>query len=233
MKSKIFIIHGWAYDTKKWRLFLDLLERSGFEIVLLDVPGLTAPLTEVWNLDSYVAWLHKIVDKEKDRVILLGHSNGGRICLAYTLRYAERVKQLILLDSAGIYHNELPLRIKRLVFRTIAKVGRRLSESERLRSVLYRLAREGDYKQASPLVRKTMRNLIEVDLTPRLSEIRVPTLIIWGAEDRVTPLSDAKVFHRGIRGARLEIIEGARHSPQFTHAEKVVEIILEEVRRKT
>jgi pimeloyl-ACP methyl ester carboxylesterase len=43
--------------------------------------------------------------------VLLGHSNGGRIALAFAEKYPDKVKQLVLIDSAGIYHNEFSIRL--------------------------------------------------------------------------------------------------------------------------
>jgi pimeloyl-ACP methyl ester carboxylesterase len=228
-KTKIFILHGWAYNVEKWQPFCDLLNKQGIETVFLKIPGLTAPLETVWGLDDYVAWLKKIVDKEEGKVMLLGHSNGGRISLAFAAKYPQKVAHLILIDSAGIYHNELPIRIKRTLFKAIATLGRKLQQSERLRALLYKLAREQDYHKASPVVRKTMRNLLSVDLKKSLSQITCQTLIIWGAQDRITPLNDGKALEQGIKNASLHIVPEAKHSPQFTRPREVVKIITKEL----
>ena len=115
--KKIIILHGWAYEHTKWVPFVNELIKAGFDIRLLDIPGLTAPLDEVWQLDDYVNWLRENIQSEPTSVALLGHSNGGRIALAYTAKYPTKISHLILIDSAGIYHNEFPIMLKRLVFR--------------------------------------------------------------------------------------------------------------------
>ena len=129
------------------------------------------------------------------------------------------------MDSAGIYHNELPLRIKRFVFKTIARVGKSLTSSKSLKDLLYEVARESDYKNLEGNVKQTMINLISTDLKPILSQITTPTLIIWGREDNATPLSDGKIMNDLIKNSKLEIIDKARHSPMFTHPKQVAEII--------
>ena len=142
---KILILHGWSYSAKgtdqleKWKPFVDELKLKGYKPTLLKIPGLTKNLTEVRDLEKYVEWLKELVKNEK--VILVGHSNGGRISLAFSHKYPEKVEHLILIDSAGIYHNELPIRIKRFVFRSLAKIGKRITTSEKLRVFLYKLAR--------------------------------------------------------------------------------------------
>lgn len=228
---KILILHGWSYSAKsadplkKWDLFMDGLKLKGYKPTLLKIPGLTKNLKEVWNLEKYVEWLNKEVKNEK--VILVGHSNGGRISLAFTQKYPEKVKHLILIDSAGIYHNELPVRLKRFVFKSLAKIGKKFTTSETLKKFIYKLAREGDYKNATPAQRQTMLNLINTDLTSILSEIKLPTLIIWGENDKITPLSDGKIMHKLIKDSKMKIINGAKHSPQFTHTKEVVKGIHE------
>lgn len=214
----IIVLHGWATETDKWGPFLKEIKAELFKI-----PGLTQKINKPWTLDDYVEWLKKKIGK---KIILIGHSNGGRIALAFTAKYPEKVEKLILIDSAGIYHNELPHRLKMFVFRTVAKIGKAITTSERLKVLLYKLAREGDYKNANPIQRQTMINLISTDLTPILPQIKVPTLIIWGRDDKTIPLSDGKLMHRLIKGSKLKIVDG-RHSPQFTNAKEVAKIINE------
>lgn len=228
-KLKIFILHGWAYTTERWQPLVDMLEKNGIEVNLLKIPGLTAPLDEVWDLDNYVDWLKEILDKEEGQVMLLGHSNGGRISVAYTSKYPDKVKQMIIIDSGGIYHNELPIRIKRFVFGNLARFGRKFTNSQTLRRFLYKLTRESDYERANPVLRKTMRNLISSDVAHLLSGIDIPTTIIWGENDEITPLTDGRLIHKLLRNSTLHIIKGAKHSPMFTHVEEVAKIIEEKL----
>lgn len=224
LKLRIFILHGWAYETFKWEPFLEELRKNGVEGELLKIPGLTAPLEKPWTLDDYVAWLDEETKGEKQKKIL-GHSNGGRIAIAYALKHPEKVSQLFLIDSAGIYHKELFLRLKRKAFWELAKIGKKVVPAH-FKSVLYKIAREHDYERANPVLRETMRNLITVDLLPKLSKITIPTVIIWGRKDKMTPFKDAVTMHMLIKNSDLFSISNAQHSPQFTHVSEVVEVIL-------
>lgn len=223
--SKIIVLHGWTKNKDKWQTFLDILKTKGIKTEFPNIPGLTEGLGKVWKLENYIQWFKNITDKEEGKIILIGHSNGGRIALAFTNLFPQRVEKLILIDSAGIYRNELPLRIKRTVFKTIAKIGKKLTSSKSMKNLLYKFARESDYKDLDENTKQTMINLISTDLKPILPQISVPTLIIWGRHDKVIPLSDGKLMHELIKNARLEIIEDARHSPQFTHPLKVADAI--------
>lgn len=215
---RIFILHGWSYGTERWGPFVKLLEGKGLKSELLEIPGLTAPIDRPWTLNDYVDWLKKKIGEEKG--VLIGHSNGGRIALAFALKYPELVERLILIDSSGIRHRGGLIELKRFLFKGLAKTGKKITTSPRARNALYKLARANDYKDATPQMRETMVNLISTDLTPELTRISVPALIIWGADDRTTPLSDGKLMAKLIPDSQLYIVKGARHSPQFTHPEE-------------
>ncbi len=224
-KTQIYILHGWTYTTEKWNPFLDELKKKNIDFEFLKIPGLTAPIEKVWYMSDYTAWLKDKIISEP--VALLGHSNGGRIALAFTNAYPEKVSQLFLLDSAGLIHNDIFSKSKRAVFKSAAKIGKAFLNSEKAKKILYRLAREEDYKNAPPIMKKTMENLISLNIQPILKDIKTPTVIIWGKNDKVTPFSDSAIFKRELPHSKLFLIESARHSPMFTHVKEVVKIVSE------
>lgn len=226
LEDKLYILHGWSTTTDKWNPFLEALKQAEITPVMLPIPGLSAPIYRPWTLDDYVEWLYQTV-KNETKISLLGHSNGGRIALAFAHKYPGEVGQLFLLDSAGIYHNDFLSNMKRGVFKAVAKIGKQVVSSDKARSAMYSLTGESDYKNASPMMRETMKNLISIDLLPRFQDIKIPTVIIWGKDDQVTPYNDALIMKQGLPNSKLFTISGARHSPQFTHMPNVIRIIKE------
>lgn len=228
MKTPVLILHGWAYDVEKWHPFLHELQGYGIRTKLLHVPGLTTePLQEAWTIDDYVEWLDKQIGTT--RAILLGHSNGGRIALNYAQRFPNKVERLILIDSAGVRPSGLKVTTKRTAFKGLAKVGKVFTKSPKARRLLYRLARERDYYNADMVMRQTMSNLLESDKALDLTQVKVPALLIWGRDDGATPLKLGRTMQQRLTGSKLEIIDGARHSPQFTHAQTVADLIKREL----
>lgn len=223
-RTKIYILHGWSYSLEKWQLFMSALKNNKLSPLLLKIPGLTDEIESPWTIENYVDWLFDKVKNEK-KIILIGHSNGGRIAMNFALKYQNKIEKLILIDSAGIYHNDLPVRIKRKVFKLLAKTGRKIFSFVPARKFLYMLAGESDYKKANEIMRKTMTNLIESDKTLEPDRIINSAIIIWGRKDSITPLSDARELNRQIANSKLYIVNNARHSPQFTHVQEVVDII--------
>ena len=93
--KKIYILHGWTYSLEKWSAFEKLLKREGFDPIFLKIPGLTSESNEVWDLDKYSNWLEKELSKEKDKVILLGHSNGGRSAAYFVSNIQRKLRPYV------------------------------------------------------------------------------------------------------------------------------------------
>lgn len=218
--DKIYILHGWSYSVDKWKIFTGLLKRQGFDVHILKIPGLTMESSKIWDLRKYSDWLTGEMGSSK--VVLLGHSNGGRIASYFAWKHPERVQKLILVDSAGIYHKDPRIQIKRFIFGKAAQVGKKFTKSEVFRKFLYSLAGESDYKNAPPNMQKSMINLIGVDLVGVFKKIKVKTLIIWGENDKVTPVSDGMLINKLIRESRLVKVKNAAHSPQFSNPDDVL-----------
>lgn len=224
-----YIIHGWTYSIDKYKKISSLLNLQGLKTTILRVPGLTQKIDKSWGLNDYILWLKKIIDKEKDRVVLIGHSNGGRIAAAYAAIYPQKLDRLILIGCAGILHDELHVKLRLLFFSTLAKLGKKVGSSALLKNLLYKITGESDYNNATHLMKKTMIDLTKTDLSLSLTKITTPTLIVWGEHDKVTPINDSKIMHKLIKNSKLHIVKGARHSPHFTNAREVVDIILKTI----
>lgn len=223
-KQPIFILHGWTTDTNLWKPFISKLKKTGFSPTLMRIPGLTAPLDRAWNLDDYVSWFKHETRGIKNPIVI-GHSFGGRIAIRYDIKNPNTIKKLILIDSAGIRPSSVASRFKRFSFETFAKIGKTITKNPKARNLLYKFAREQDYLQASDLLKQTMVNVISQDQKSEIEYIKAPTLIIWGAQDKTTPLSDGRYLHKHITGSTLKIIDDARHSPQYTHPDLVISYI--------
>lgn len=226
-QTEVFILHGWAVspdNEAKWGTFRAALEKKEIRSVFLGLPGLTTPLSEVWDLDDYVAWLAQQLPSKP--VVLLGHSFGGQISVRFAAKYPERISKLILVASSGIRDKTLKAKFKRSVLYCAAKVGKVFSFIPYARKLLYLVAGERDYYQASPLLRQTMANVVQDEVITDIPKVVAPTVLIWGENDTVTPLRNTTVF-KTIPTSKLVTIPDARHSPQFTHPEKVAQIAAE------
>lgn len=224
--SSVYILHGWAVDYQnhlKWQPLLSALAQRQVSAEFLKLPGLSTPLDRAWSLDEYVAWTLEQLPARP--VTLVGHSFGGQLALRLAALHPDRVQRLILIDSSGLRDRRLHAELKRRVFWLLAKLGRPIFKAAWARKVLYRLARERDYFNAPLVMRQTMSQVLGQEIRQDLANVKAPTLILWGEQDRVTPLRNAELLHRNLPGSQLVIIPEARHSPQFTHVPQVADQI--------
>ena len=231
--SIIYIIHGWTtreQSRELWQPLIQRLKDEGLRVRFLRVPGLLAPLDEVWHLQDYVNWLETEITE--DKAILLGHSFGGQIAIRFTAQHPAKIEKLILLSNSGIRDRRPLKRIKRAVFFVLAKLGKPFVKIDPLRRLFYRGIREADYLEAPPLLRKTMTNVLREEVLADLEEIKPPTLIIWGRRDKTIPVRHAYLESKKIKNASLAIIEDGRHSPQFTHTPQVAHLVTEFLKQK-
>jgi pimeloyl-ACP methyl ester carboxylesterase len=232
-QTPLFILHGWSIEKNgqdKWLPFIAELKKVGLNPQFLALPGLQSPLNEVWNLDNYVEW---VTDKLPNQpVVLLGHSFGGQIAIRLAARHPEKVSQLILIDSAGLRDHAVLPTAKRVVFKLAAKIGKVFLNNQLARMVLYKLAREKDYYNAPPLLRRTMSSVLDEELWEELPKVQAPTLIIWGSDDRVTPIKLGRQIHQLIAQSRIEVVTGARHAPMFTHTAQTAQLVSEFIKGK-
>ncbi len=225
-KHHTFILHGWSQDTSKWQPLIHRLKSQGVNPTLLHIPGLTAPLSKVWHLDDYCSWFSQRI-KSHRHINVIAHSFGGRIAIRFDVKNPNLIQKLVLIDSAGIRATSIPAVIKRVSFRAVAKIGKKITRSSQARKLLYHLAGEHDYEKADQILSQTMHNIIQEDQRTDLAYVKAHTLIIWGSQDRITPLSDGRLIHKSIIGSSLQIMNDARHSPQFSHPDLVAQHIIQ------
>lgn len=204
--KKLYIIHGWTYTVKPWAKTLALLKSAGISVEMLHVPGLTAPSKKVWTIDDYVKWANKNIP---DGAIALGHSNGGRILLNLSSKRPDKLKHLILLDSAGVYE---PSR-KRDLARRASKALAPLKKIKPLRKVTHKILGASDYDHAPENMKKTLANMLDSDKKLNLAKITTPTTILWGEADTVTPIRQAKIIAERLQNSRLITRKNWTHAP--------------------
>ena len=96
----IVILHGWGSNFVSWKKASQVLGQK-FQVFVLELPGFgrTPEPKTAWNVSEYADWIDKLIQKLKlDRVILLGHSNGGRIGICLASRQPEWLEKLILMN---------------------------------------------------------------------------------------------------------------------------------------
>ena len=227
--KRIYIIHGWTYNLDKWTALSESLRARGIEAVLLKVPGLTEPSDKVWDIGGYVDWLDNQLNGV-DRPVVVGHSNGGRIALSYVQAHPNKLAQLILIDSAGVAHNETRAAAKLKTLKYLSKAGKVLSYIPPAKKAFYKIIGAQDYNNAPRNMKLTMRNMLAADQRINFAGLKLPVVIIWGRDDTITPLTDGEKIQQSITDSSLHVIDNARHAPFSTHPDQVAKIIETELK---
>ncbi len=227
----VLILHGWGSSPDSWNTVQEILSGQGLRVISPDFPGFGKSETpeSAWNLDDYLAWTVEFIDFLKlDKLIIIGHSFGGRVAIKLSAKYPEKVEKLILCGAAGI---KPKLTVKQKLVLGTAKAGNFFFSNRLLknaaRKIFYTFLSHKDYVKANPIMKEIMKKVLAEDLFPILSQINAETLLIWGEKDKMVPLKYGRIMEREIKDAKLKIISGAGHSVYKEVPEKTASIISE------
>ena len=206
MNNTIYIIHGWTYTVEPWKKTIELLEDEGITVKMLNVPGLTAKSDKVWTVEEYADWADKNIP---DGAVALGHSNGGRILLNLLSKKPEKLKHLILLDSAGVYEESKKRDLSRKVSKTFAPLKR----VKPFRKVYHKLLGASDYDRAPENMKRTLANMLDSDKKLKFDNIYTPTTILWGESDTITPSRQGRKLHGRLKNSEIYFYKDWTHAP--------------------
>lgn len=220
----------WIYE---YRDVIPPLARE-FRVYAMDLPGngYSAPLgpDPRYDLPAMDRVLLDFLDGQRiEKVTLVGHSWGAGIALYFAQRHPERVEKLVLLDASGIDFRD-PLFYEAMkwpvagelmtsVFVTPGLVRSQLEGSVHRDELVTNDMVEETYIPATFHENRRALYLLERQLDWSLTEralpdMRTPTLMVWGAEDRIESIAAAKRLEERIPQARLVVVEDAGHSVQ-------------------
>jgi 3-oxoadipate enol-lactonase len=228
--TPIVWIHGFPMASSMYEHQLAI---KRIRHVMPDLPGFGQSRSAVGNMsmDDYARIAIELLDHRGiDRAVFAGFSMGGYICFALARLAPERLRGLILIDTRETPDDE---KAKKGRYETIEKVKKQgigpvvesmlpkmLTPSappemrERVREIMSSSSPDG--------VMAALRAMAErPDSTSLLPTIAVPTLVIVGEEDPITPPADAERMTKAIPGARLVRVPGAAHLANYQQAEEV------------
>lgn len=212
--DSVLLLHGWGSNVDSFG-YLEKYLATNFKVFSLDLPGFGAsepPLT-AWTLADYVKLVQDFMSQlSMIKPAVIGHSFGGRIAIC--LGSKGLLSKLILADSAGVRPRRKPQYYLKVYSYKLAKNLLHMIPGN-LRSLLLEKLQQrfgsSDYRNASPILRQTLVNVVNEDLSALLPDIKAPTLLIWGENDLDTPLYQAKIMEKNIPDVGLVVIKGAGH----------------------
>jgi len=221
----LLILHGWGSRSNNWQRVGEILTKNGIKVIIPDLPGFgqSDKPTIAWNLDDYCDFVEefvKILGLEKFSI--LGHSFGGALAVKCGLKFPEKMDKLFL-ASAACFRRKTPK--KRFLYILSKIFPSCFLSSSLLRRAFYRFIVKSDYPSVNGIIKEIYLKVIKQDLSDVLSQIQIPTVIICGEKDNITPLNDAKIINQKIKDSKLEIIPNVGHDINLKAPEKLAEII--------
>jgi pimeloyl-ACP methyl ester carboxylesterase len=246
----IVLIHGYGAGMWVWEKQVEILSRF-YQVYALDLigHGFSDRPRISYRPETYLHFLKGFMDGVGIReATLIGNSMGGGIAWGMAILFPERVRRLILINSAP---PDVLKQVRNNSFLILAAVRRlpmlpRLVIASRDQASVKQVLEECvfDTGRITPEVLNRQWQLLKIKGTTwvlystlrqaedalkfknHLSEISVPTLIVWGEKDLIFPLSVGESLHRAIPGSTWRVIERSGHIPMWETPAEVNEAIL-------
>lgn len=223
----VVFIHGLSGSWQNWLEQLPVFARD-HRVIAFDLPGFGASEmpSEKISISGYAHWVETLLDQlAVGSTAVVGNSMGGFIGAELAIQHPARVERLVLISAAGLtIEHQLPSPVltalrtldNQLTMYTgwLASRSEALTRRPRSRGLIFGIVAHRPDRLPGPLVAEQVRGsgkpgfvpaleaLTDYPIRDRLGEIACPTLIVWGAEDKLVPARDADEFARLIPNAR-------------------------------
>ena len=225
----LMMLHGLFGALSNWEAVVNRFAPH-YRVVIPMLPIYTMPIKEA-GLEGLRGFVEKFVDTMKlDNMIIMGNSLGGHVALLYTLNNGSKVSRLILTGSSGLFENAMggsyPRRgsydyIKDRVEYTF--YNPQVASTDLVEEVFETTKSIPKCMRIVAIAKSAQRNNLASDL----HHIKVPTLLVWGLNDTITPAMVAHDFNRLIKNSELRFIDNCCHAPMMEHPETFNAIVEE------
>ena len=217
----LVIVHGGAGGgAQGWLQRIDELCQH-FTVYIPDLPGfgLSQPLNGSHDINEFVEFLNNFTSSiGLESFYLAGHSIGGGIALRYAVKFKHKVKKLVLINGIGV-GNKIATWVHLMSYSGIClTLG--ISVAASLRAIKWVVNKAyAPFRFINPLPLAAV--LLGASMTifrqeanlliPQFAALMIPTLLVWGARDRIVPVSNAYAAARLIPGCQVHIFKNHFH----------------------
>jgi len=210
MESILLFIHGAGGNHRVWGFQRKIFNKALF----LDLPGHDGEGYGRSSIDEYVEYVKNFC-KERgltENLVMIGHSMGGAIVQLFALKYPKYLKGIVLVSTGA------RLKVAPIIFEVLKKNYEEAVEF--MIDLLFSNNASEEVKQKAWMELKKIKPEVvytdfeacdKFDLMNEVEKITIPTLIICGSEDVLTPIKYSKYLKKSIASSRLEVISGAGH----------------------
>ncbi|MDA7706921.1 MAG: alpha/beta hydrolase [Flavobacteriaceae bacterium] len=242
----IVLIHGTGSSLHTFDDWTDSL-KTEYRVIRMDLPGygLTDPFPKkIYSVGNYTSFVKQFLDKKGiKKCVIGGNSLGGHIAWRFTANYPNMVEKMILIDAAGYPYKakSLPLAFRIAKIPLIKNLFKYITPKFVARSSI-----ENVYADKSKVTDELTDRYFELTLRPgnrqafvdRLSiqnnsdtykqipSILQPTLILWGEQDLLIPVENAKLFHKDLPNNTFVVLKNVGHVPMEESPNQSLEAVI-------
>jgi len=226
--TPIIILHGLMGGLSNFEAVINHFGNNGYKIVVPELPIYTMSLLKT-NVKSFAKYLHEFIEfKGFKNVILLGNSLGGHIGLYHTKLFQENIKALIITGSSGLYESAMGGGYtKRSDYEVIKKKAQDVFYDPKVATKAIVDEVYSTVNDRNKLI-KTLaiaKSAIRHNMAKDLPKMNLPTCIIWGKNDNVTPPNVAEEFNALLPDSDLYWIDKCGHAAMMEHPEEFNKIL--------
>ena len=215
----LLLLHGLFGALSNWDDVINSFSKQ-YRVVIPVMPIYDMPVRQA-GLEGLVAFIERFLAfKNLNDLTLLGNSLGGHVGLLFAFKHPEMVKRLVLTGSSGLFENSMGGSFpKRGSYDYIAErvsytfYDPKVATKELIDEVFDITSSIPKCMNIVGIAKSAQRNNVAKDLW----RIHVPTLLVWGLNDTITPPEVAHEFNRLIAGSELYFIDKCCHAPMMEH----------------
>jgi pimeloyl-ACP methyl ester carboxylesterase len=248
----LVLIHGTGASLHTWEGWVKSL-KANHRIITFDLPayGLTGPNPAGdYSQDYYVNFVEKLLTKLSiKKCILGGNSLGGGITWAYALEHPERVSKMILVDAGGypMVSTSVPIAFQLAKIPVLSSLFQYVTPRSIIEKSVYNVY-VNDEKVTDELINRyydlalregnrkafidRMKISIKSEKYLEIKTLQIPTLIIWGKQDGLIPLTVGERFHQDLPNDTLIVFKDLGHTPMEEDPENTVKVAIDFLKSK-
>ena len=201
--TTILFLHGWGGNADSFapvsQYFARACDERG-EAYRVLAPSLPCPPAEVYTLEDYADDADRFLqDHQVARCVVVAHSFGARLVAVLNARHPKLFTKIVITGGAGLRTWRLGVWLKIRWHKLCRRLGWRGSSGS------------ADYRGLDANGKRTFQNVVNRDLTDEVKQITAPTLLIWGARDKATPMCQCRRFGKLIPQAQKIVYPHAGH----------------------
>ncbi len=218
----ILFVHGWGGNLYSLH-HLAVIASNQFTSIIVDLPGFgkSDNPNPSWGVDGYADLIgHFIKELDLKKPHYVGHSFGGAIGIYIASHYPRLIDTLILSNSSFKRENKVSQSTK--FIKMVSRENPFLNFiAPYAKKLYYKLFHKNSDLMKYPHLESNFRKIVTQDLTSLTTKIKLPTLILWGEEDTMTPVLWAYELKKNIPQATLKVFPNVRHNLPLKYPQEV------------